>query len=91
MKKKRIVTLAVLVIIIMFTTGCSKGNRKFLDTTSSFDYAVIELPNGKIVEGKVKTWRNYDRLDQLQVTMEDGKIYLVHSSDCALINTGAEK
>ncbi len=87
--KKRIVTLAILVVLVAFlATGC---NRTFFDTTSTFDYTVIELPNGKVVEGKITSWRNYESNDQFQVTMEDGKTYLVHSSDCALINTGAER
>lgn len=78
MKKIIFVVLAFALVIF---TGC---NKQIIDTTYSFDKAIIELPNGKIVEGKVESWKDYDDGDQLQVKI-DGKTYLVHAGDICLI------
>lgn len=55
------------------------------DTVYTFNRAIIELPNGEIIEGKVDRWSDYEDGDQIQVTI-NGTIYLVHSSKCVLIN-----
>lgn len=69
-------------MVTMLLAGC--GNMQVLDTTVTFDKAIIELPNGEVLEGKVESWRDFDGSDQLQVKI-DGAMYLVHSSDCVLI------
>lgn len=63
-------------------TGC--GNKQMFDTTYKFDKAIISLPNGAVVEGKVESWTDYEDGDQIQVKI-NGVIYLVHSSDVVLI------
>lgn len=89
MKKKLArMTVALALIIaaalaMMFSlSDC--GNYDVLDTNYDFDYAIISLPNGDIVEGEVETWRDFEDGDQIQVKI-DGKIYLVHISDAVLI------
>ena len=78
---KKIYTI-ILTLALMFTmTAC--GNMQILDTTFTFDKAIVSLPNGEIVEGKVDSWRDYDG-DQIQVVI-DGTTYLVHSSNIALM------
>lgn len=77
MKKK---FLALAVICMLLLTGC---NYQMMDTTYKFDRAIISLPNGEIIEGKVDAWKDYEG-DQIQVKI-DGKTYLVHSSDIVLI------
>jgi hypothetical protein len=64
--------------------GC--GNYTMLDTTYTFDYAIIELPNGEIVEGEVEEWCDYEG-EQLQVKMKNGDIYLTSTYHCTLIQT----
>lgn len=78
MKKK---FLALAVICTLLLTGC---NYQIIDTTYKFDRAIISLPNGEIVEGKVESWTDYEDGDQIQVKI-DGKTYLVHSEDIVLI------
>lgn len=56
----------------------------FFDTTYTFETAIIMLPNGEIIEGKVESWGDYADGDQIQVKI-DGKTYLVHSSNTCLI------
>lgn len=78
MKKK---FLALAVICTLLLTGC---NYQMIDTTYKFDRAIISLPNGEVVEGKVESWMDYEDGDQIQVKI-DGKTYLVHSEDIVLI------
>lgn len=61
-------------------TGC---NKQMIDVTYAYDKAIISLPNGEIIEGKVESWKDYEG-DQIQVKI-GGKQYLVHSSNIVLI------
>ena len=64
------------------TTGC---NKQMVDLTYSYEYAIISLPNGEVVEGKVSSWTDFEDGDQIQVKI-NGKTYLVHSSNIVLIS-----
>ena len=64
------------------TTGC---NKQMVDLTYSYEYAIIGLPNGEVVEGRVSSWTDFEDGDQIQVKI-DGKTYLVHSSNVVLIS-----
>lgn len=77
-----IVLLALMFILAAVLSGC---NRQIIDVTYSFDKAIISLPNGEIVEGKVDSWKDYDDGDQIQVKV-NGITYLVHSEDVVLIS-----
>lgn len=88
--KKKIISCAALAVtalsICLLSTGCTGcGNKTFFDTTYTYEYAMISLPNGETVEGKVKEWSDYEDGDQLQIKFENGNTYLVHSEDCALM------
>ena len=83
--KKIIAILLVAVVslaLALFTVGC---NKQVMDLTYSYERAIICLPNGEIVDGKVTSWTDYEDGDQIQVKI-DGKTYLVHSSNIALIS-----
>ena len=83
MKKFVVIALAaVLLIGAMVLAGC---NKQLVDMTYSYEYAIIALPNGEVVEGKVSSWTDFEDGDQLQVKI-DGKTYLVHSSNIVLIS-----
>ena len=83
MKKAIALLLAVIVILgAMVLAGC---NKQMVDLTYSYEYAIIGLPNGEVVEGKVSSWTDYEDGDQLQVKI-NGKTYLVHSSNVVLIS-----
>lgn len=77
--KKRL--LALIFICMLGLTGC---NYQLLDTTLSYDTAIIELANGKVVEVEIESWCDYDG-EQLQITAKDGTIYLTSSLRCDLI------
>lgn len=78
---KKFILILLSCMIALTLSAC---NRQIIDTTFSYDYAIIYLPNGEVVDGEVTSWRDYDG-EQIQVTIE--KItYLVHSSNIVLIN-----
>lgn len=81
MKKNILIAVASFMVGLIVFTGC---NKQLVDTNYSFDRAIIKLPNGDIVEGKVQSWNDYEG-DQLQVKI-DGKTYLAHAANICLIN-----
>ena len=83
MKKAICIILLVFIAIIALFPACNGCNKQIIDGIQRYDRAIIQLPNGEIVEGKVERWNDYEG-DQIQVKV-DGVWYLVHSSDVALI------
>ncbi len=81
--KKRILCITLILVMIVVTLA-SCGNRDVFDTVKTYDYAIISMPDGSVVEGKVQNWRDYDDSDQIQVKIDE-KTYLVHSSNVCLI------
>lgn len=81
MKKKIVALLLGLTLTISTLTGCS--NKDVWDTVYTFDYAIIELPNGEVIEGEVQSWYDYEG-EQLQVKI-NGVTYLTSSAKCILI------
>lgn len=81
MKKK----LSIVVSGIVLALGLTGCNKQVIDLTYSYERAIISLPNGEIVDGKVQSWTDYDDGDQIQVKI-NGVTYLVHSSQVVLIS-----
>ena len=79
---KKLIALLLTVILVALMAGC---NKQMVDLTYSYEYAIIGLPNGEVVEGKDSSWTDYEDGDQLQITIA-GKTYLVHSSNVVLIS-----
>lgn len=79
---KKVICILLAVIMIVAMTGC---NRQLIDVTWSFERAVIFLPDGEKIEGKVSSWRDYESSDMIQVAIE-GNQYLTHSSNVILIS-----
>ena len=84
MKKMIAIVLAAAIVLSLAATmtGC---NKQMVDLTYSYEYAIISLPNGEVVEGKVSSWTDFEDGDQIQVKI-NGKTYLVHSSNIVLIS-----
>lgn len=85
MKNWRKIIIASILAITLVLTIVSCGNKQWFDTTYYFDKAIVYLPNGDTVEGKVESWSDYEDGDQIQVRI-DGKTYLVHSTNVVLIS-----
>jgi hypothetical protein len=82
---KKIIALLLAVIVLLSVCLLAGCNKQLVDLTYSYEYAIIGLPNGQVVEGKVSSWTDYEDGDQLQIRI-DGKTYLVHSSNVVLIS-----
>lgn len=82
---KKIIALLPAVIVVMGLALLAGCNKQMVDLTYSYEYAIIGLPNGETVEGKVSSWTDFEDGDQIQVKI-DGKTYLVHSSNIVLIS-----
>jgi len=82
MKKLFIIILSIVCLLFISATltGC---NLEVVDTNYKFDTVHI-YETGKCY--KIKTWRDFEDGDQLQVTLEDGTVLLIHSTDCALVH-----
>ena len=78
-------TLIALLLLCTLLLCAACGNRSLFDTTYTFNYAIVGLPDGSYVEGPVQSWRDYDDGDQLQVTI-DGVTYLTHASNVVLMS-----
>lgn len=81
MKKKLLATI-FLATTVMSLAGC---NKQLIDTTQAYDRAILYLPNGEVIEGKVTSWKDFEDGDQIQIKI-DGRTYLSHSSNVVLIN-----
>lgn len=75
-----IILIAMMALVVIFSSGC---NKQIIDLTYKYNYAIISLPNGDIVEGKVQSWTDYEDGDQIQVKI-NGTMYLVHSANIVL-------
>jgi major membrane immunogen (membrane-anchored lipoprotein) len=84
---KRKILFGVVLVSTLLLSAC--GNKDWFDTTYTYDRAIVSLPDGTIIDGKVDKWTDYEDGDQIQVTI-DGVTYLVHSSNIALISETSE-
>ena len=81
---KAFITIITLVgLTSLALTAC---NYEPIEFHYNYDYAIIKLQNGEIVEGKVESWTDYEG-EQLQVKV-NGKTYLTNSFNCTLISEG---
>lgn len=74
MKAKRVLCmlaaiLLVVAMMLMFLTGC---NRQVIDTTFSYDNAILALPDGSVISGKIESWKDYMEI-QRQLAEYDRK------------------
>lgn len=76
---------AITIVTILLAMSLSGCNKQVVDLTYSYERAIISLPNGEIIDGKVQSWTDYEDGDQIQVKI-DGVTYLVHSSQVVLIS-----
>ena len=79
---KKLTALVLALILVFLMAGC---NKQMVDLTYSYERAILSLPNGEVIDGKVSSWTDFEDGDQIQVRI-DGKTYLVHSSNIVLIS-----
>lgn len=81
---KRALICVIVAGLIFSLSGCTLYNKQIIDTAYGYDYAVILMPDGTVVRGKVQSWTDFEDGDQIQVKI-DGKTYLTHSMNVVLI------
>lgn len=75
----------VFLILCLLCAGCSVGNRQIgFDMKQSFDEAIIFTPTNEVVSGDIESWRDFDKSDTIQITI-NGITYLTHYSNVILI------
>ena len=79
---KKLTAIVLTLILLLTLTAC---NKQMVDLTYSYERAILSLPNGEVIEGKVSSWTDFEDGDQIQVRI-DGKTYLIHSSNIVLIS-----
>ena len=84
--KKISAFILVLILILSLSISAYAYNKSIFDTKYHFNYAYVGLPNGKTIEGKVQSWKDWEDSDMLQVTFEDGITYYSHSSNIMLVS-----
>ncbi|MBO5287292.1 MAG: hypothetical protein J6B34_04130 [Clostridia bacterium] len=82
---KRLIAFISLLILALGIM-CSCGNKMFIDTTYSFDYALVEFPDGTSQKIEIASWTDYADGDQIQIITPDGTAYLFHASKCVLVS-----
>lgn len=80
MKLNKVVTVAIAVLFAMMISGC---NKQIVDFTYSYEYAVIKMPDGSVLKGRVQSWQDYEG-EQLQIVI-DGNTYLVNSVNVVMM------
>ena len=80
----KIVIVMIMAIVFAFTlTGC--GNRDMFDTVYTYDYAIVNFPDGTSEKIEIKQWRDYEDGEQIQITAKNGNVYLINSVNCVLV------
>lgn len=80
---KKIFCLALCIVMTLSLVAC--GNSQLIDTTYTFEYAQVAMPDGSFVEGRVESWKDYEASDMMQVKI-GGKTYLTHSTNVVLVS-----
>lgn len=77
MKKK--ILVGIIAFIIFMCCSC----KSVLPTYDYFNYAIIALPNGEIVEGNIDSWCDFEG-EQLQIKIGN-TTYLTDTTRAVLI------
>ena len=88
-KTKVIIVLVIVLVVLLggflFFWEETHGNRRLIDNKNRFDRAIISLPNGEVVDGKISSWLDYTNSDVVQITI-GGKTYLTHYANVVMID-----
>lgn len=82
-KNRQIITGVVVTVAAMFMFASC--NSQLIDTTYHYDTAIIRMPDGSVVTGKVQSWKDYGNSDSIQIKI-DGMSYYTHIQNVVLIS-----
>lgn len=79
--------LLILPIITLGFVACISGcNVDIIDTVWKYDTAITRWPDGSTKVIKIRSWKDYEG-EQIQITGEDGNVYLLNSVNTVLIRS----
>lgn len=81
-----IIALIILIAVSIFAVLYGGCNRQIVDVKYHFEKAMIKMPDGTCKTVKVKSWRDYQDGDQIQVVDKDGNTYLGHACNIMLLS-----
>ena len=91
MKKRILAIIVVLLVLLTLTIGC---NYKVVDLNYDFKNAYVKIGE-EWHDLELKSWRDYEDGEQIQLVLLDGTVLIVHSANCVLYNgelpTGEDK
>lgn len=77
--------LAGIVTNIMLIVLCA-CNQQIIDTTYSYKEVELKTADGSVISGKLKSWKDYENSDSIQVVIEGYGTYYTHISNVWLHN-----
>lgn len=82
MKMKKFILIIALLFTIVLAIPVAGCNRQVIDLNYKFSRASVYI-NGEWKDLAIKTWSDYEG-EQLQLTLKDGTVLIVHSANCIL-------
>lgn len=70
----------LVLMICLMLSGC---NEKIFQPTHNFQYGIIKLPNGEIVEGKIEHWAKFQYSYDVIIKI-NGVNYFVNTTNCVM-------
>lgn len=84
--KKLIFILIVLGFFLLGVVGILNScTYQVADFEYGFTHAYISYGDGTVEKIEIKSWRDYEDSDQIQVTATDGRVYLASAYNCVLV------
>ena len=80
MKKRLLVILATLFVSFGCLAGC---NKQIIDLNYKFTNAYVKIGD-EWVDLELNSWTDYEDGEQIQLTLKDGTVMIVHSANCIL-------
>ena len=83
-----VILAVILIIAFAFIPKSVKniffnGNEQIIDTVWRYNWCIVQLGNGELLEGQITSWKDFNESDMIQFTI-DGITYLTHSSNVIL-------
>ena len=87
-KTASVVLLVVVAVVICVLIGVGLygkfANQSLVDLVWKYNYAMLSMPDGSIVQGKLDSWKDFSNSDTVQLKI-DGKTYLTHYENVVMI------
>ena len=81
---KKVILAVMLILGLILLSAC--GNRQVgFDTNQTFSKAYINI-GGEWKSFSIKSWRDFEDGDEVQIITKDGTVYLTHYMNVVLVN-----